>query len=290
MVTISAGMGKSNPLIGTFHTNDVRSSPEVCHNFSKVVSFAQAYSMVPGLLVGLKALDIQPHTTVRATAFAGKIQRDRFEIHLDSWGDTILDGAECAWLELAADDMDFQYGCYHTIEDHPVSAPQMHNTRNIMFKRRYMAPPHVVVWLTMIALGQGSSWRIKTFATDGTAAGFTIHIDTWADSKLYKAAASWIAYPTDRRGIASGSLNTRDIHSPAQPQTYNSAYEVFGNGIFEKPPRTFVAINALDISQTHEMRLVVAVDNVSAAGMAWHLNSWMETVLYSAGASYLAFS
>lgn len=246
--------------------------------------------MVPGLLVGLNLVDIDHHKGARVTAFTSLIQRDRFEIHLDSWIDTTLHNAGCTWLELEADDMDFQYGCYHTIEDHPESALQKYNTRKITFKRAYTAPPHVVVWLTMIALGPGGSWRIKSFATDVTAAGFTIHIDTWADSTLWKAAASWIAYPRDRQRVASGNFTTLDLHSWAQPQSYNSAYEAFGNGVFEKPPRVFVALNALDIVRSHAMRLVVKADNVSAAGMTWHLNSWMETVLCSAGASYIAFS
>lgn len=289
VVAVKAVAQKINPTIATFHTSEVRSSKEV-RETSKVVFLTPAYTMVPGLVIGLTALDIGGDTIVRATAFASMIQRDRFEIHLDSWHDTKLYGAGCSWLQLEADDKDFQYGSYNTIEDHPSSAEQMCNTRKIVFKRPYASPPQVVVWLTAFALGSGSSWRITSFATDVTAVGFTIHIDTWADSKLYRAAASWIAYPPDRQGVASGNFSTLDLHSWAQPQSFNSAYEAFGNKIFQKPPRTFVALNSLDISHGQGMRLAVKVDNVSAAGMSWHLDSGSDTVLNSAGASYLAFS
>lgn len=281
---------KRNPVIGTFHTNELRSWEEVRHNTSKVVTFAEKYAMVPGLVVGLTELDICRDVNVRAKAFTSKIQRDQFEIHLDSWEDTTLYGAGCAWLQIEADDVDFQYGNYYTAEDRPWTASQMQNTREVRFKRAYTAPPMVVVWLSLIDLGQGGAWRIKAFAADVTAVGFTMHIDTWGDSMLYDAVASWAAYPVDRPGVASGCFSTLDTGSWAQPQLYNSAYEPFGDGVFEKPPRIFVAINALDISRGDHMRLKVTVDNVSKAGMTWHLDSWEGTVLYSAGASYIALA
>lgn len=281
---------KRNPVIGTFHTNELRSWKEVRHNTSKVVTFAEKYAMVPGLVVGLTELDIYRDMNACAKAFTSKIQCDRFEIHLDSWGDTKLYGAGCAWLQIEAHDVDFQYGNYYTVEDRPSTSTQMQNTRKIKFKRAYTAPPMVVVWLSLIDLGQGSSWRIKVFATDVTTVGFTIHINTWGDSMLYNAVVSWISYPADRPGVASGCFSTLDRGSWAHPQLYNSAYEPFGDGVFEKPPRTFVAINSLDIGRGDNMRLTVRVDNVSEAGMSWHLDSWQGTVMYSAGASYIALA
>lgn len=280
---------KNNPTIGTFHTGEVRSSKDACRETSKEITFAPGYAMVPGIVVGLTALDIDRDTISRVKAFTSEIQCVRFKIHLDTWIDTKLYSAGCSWLQLEADDMDFQYGTYNTIEDHPSSVTQMCNTRQITFKRAYACPPIVVVWLSSFAVGSGSSSRITSFATGVTAARFTIHIDTWADSRLYRAVASWIAYPQDRPGVASGNFSIKDLHSWADPQLYNSAYEAFGNAMFDKPPRTFVALNMLDIGRDHNMRVSVRVDNVSTAGMSWHLDTWSNTILHSAGASYLAF-
>lgn len=287
MDTVKA-LVKRNPVIGTFGTSEIRSSQQPQQRNSKTVTFANKYAMVPGLVIGLTLVDIARDSNIRINAYASEIQSDKFKINLDTWDDTKkLYGAACAWLAIEADDPDFQYGSYHTIEDHDWTRTPLQNTRKIIFKRAYHAAPTVVVWLSVLDFGNKANWRIKTFATYITTTGFTIHIDTWGDTKLFGAMASWVAYPANRLGVASGSFSTR---SSGQPQVYNSAFEAFGSGVFVKQPRIFMALNAFDIDRRQNMRLLVKADNVSAAGMTWHLNAWTDTTLYSAGASYIAFS
>lgn len=245
--------------------------------------------MVPGIVVGLTLVDICYKTTVRVSGYASAIRLDCFEINLKSWSDTTLHAAACDWLEIEADDLDFQYGSYHTIEHYHWSKTPVQNTQKITFKRAYPSAPKVVVWLNLFDMGPQADWRVKTFATDVTATGFNLHLDTWSDTKLMWTMASWIAYPTDRPGLASGSFSTRDIRSPGQPQQYNSAFEPYPRGVFEKPPRVFLALNSLEIGRGRSLRLKVTADNVTAAGMTWHLDTWMDTILGSAGASYIAF-
>lgn len=96
---------------------------------------------------------------------------------------------------------------------------------------------------------------------------------------------SWVAYPSDRPRVASG---TQDTRSSVQPQVYNSAFEPFET-VFDHPPKVFLAINALEMDHERDMTLEVSAENVSAVGMSWHLDVWSDSILYSAGASYLAF-
>lgn len=280
---------KKNPTIGTFHTNELRSSEKARIRTSKLVHFAHAYPVAPKLVVGLTAVDVDRHANVRVNSYATRIQGNQFEIHLDSWEKTQLYAAGCAWLELEANDPDFQFGSYNTREDHPWTKPQIHNARKIFFKNVYPAAPRVVVWLRSIDLGSGKNWRIRAFATDVTATGFTIHIDTWADSVLHTAVACWLAYPAHRTGVASGNINTPDMRLWAQPQLQNSGHETF-TGALDKSPKVFLALNALDMDHGHNMRLAVTAENVSAIGMTWHLDSCQDSILYSAGASYIALS
>ncbi|KAL0638996.1 hypothetical protein Q9L58_001877 [Maublancomyces gigas] len=280
---------KANPTIGTFKTSEIRPIQEIRSKTSKTVSFENKYTMVPGVVVGLTLVDICQKMAARVSGYASAIRLSSFEINLDSWNDTRLFEAACDWLEIEADDLDFQYGSYHTIEHYHWSATPAENTQRITFKRAYQSPPRVVVWLNLFDIATQFVKRIKTFATDVTATGFNLHIDSWSDTKLGWAMASWLAYPTDRPGLASGSFSTRDIRSPGQPQLYNSSFEPFPSGVFEKPPKVFLALNSLEIDNKHNQRLKVTADNVSATGMTWHLDSWCDTILYSAGASYIAF-
>lgn len=40
---------------------------------------------------------------------------------------------------------------------------------------------------------------------------FTMHLDTWGDSILHSATASWTAYPVGRLDILSGEFSTTDL-------------------------------------------------------------------------------
>lgn len=233
-------------------------------------------------------VDIGKNNNVRVKSYASDVKKDKFKIHVDTWGDTVLHSAACTWLEVEANDPDFQFGTFNTLDDHPWSKPQTLTTRLINFPHRYPVPPKVVVWLTAFDMKHDKNWRIKTFATNITATSFNIHIDTWADTVLYSAAALWIAYPADKPNIFSGSFNTMDMRPWDSPQHQNSAYVKFGHNVFSKPPRTVLAINWIDISNEQNLRLEVKSSAVTVDGMSWHMNSWGDTTLYSAGASYIA--
>lgn len=233
-------------------------------------------------------MDLDKDRTIRVKTYASDVQTDRFNIHINTWQDSVLYTAACTWLEVEATDPDFQFGEFNTLDDHHWTKPQTLTTRLINFPRRYPVPPKVVVWLTAFDMKHDKNWRVKTFATNITATSFTIHIDTWADTVLYSAVASWIAYPADKPNIFSGSFNTMDVRRWDSPQLQNSAYVQFGRNVFSKPPRTMLAINWIDISQEQNLRLEVKSSAVTVDGMCWHLNSWADTILYSAGGSYIA--
>lgn len=75
-----------------------------------------------------------------------------------------------------------------------------------------------------------------------------------------------------------------------KPQVYYRAWESFPTSIFNKPPRVFLALNALDIDHRWDLRLLVRAGDVSPAGMTWYLEAWSDTIVYSAGASFIAFA
>lgn len=277
-----------NPTIGSFSTAELRSWKELRDKTSKVVSFASPYSALPGLPIGLTKVDINNNQNVRVNSYASDIKKDRFDIHINTWGGTSLHSASCAWLEVEANDPDFQFGTFNTLDDHPWNSPQMLTTRLINFPRRYSKPPMVVVWLAAFDIKHDKNWRVKTYATSVTATSFTIHVDTWGDTVLYSATASWVAYPADKPDIFCGSFNTTDMRPCDSPQLRNSGYVEFGNNTFFAPPRTILAINSIDICCKRNLRLELKASSINDFGMTWHINSWGDTILYSAGASYIA--
>lgn len=273
----------SNPVIGTFSTDEVRSGSNPRDRASKTITFTRPYSAPPGLPIGLTVLEFWNGENIRVIAHAKGIRKDRFDINMDVRDGTVLYHGDCTWLEVESEDPDFQFGTFNSKQDHPYN----HSTSFITFPRSYSTPPRVVVWLTTLDILHKKDWRIKAYETDITATGFTIHIKTWGNTELYPTIATWVAYPADKPNVLSGRFSTEDMRPSVFPQTYNSGYVNFGN-VFTTPPRVLVALNSLEISHAQHLRLRVKTSNVSATGMMWHLDSWADTILYSAGASYIA--
>lgn len=276
-----------NPIIGTFKSVE-RNPPEKSCNKIFSVSFTTPYSMPPELLLGFYMIDVGNNGNPCVDSYARNIQKDQFDIHIDTKGSAKLHGLGCTWLEVEGNDLDFQFGRFCTQDDHSPFKPKTLNSRYITFQRAYPATPQVVVWLTAFDMDREKTWHVKTYTTNVTATGFTIHIDGWSDTILYSAAASWIAYPADRANISSGRFNIADIRYSGDFQLQNSSYVHFGRNVFSTPPRVLLAINLIDVIPEKNLRLKVSASSVSVAGMTWHLDSWSNTLLASAGASYIA--
>ncbi len=276
--------------VASFNTMEVRSWDKPAKEAVKQTLFPTTYSNPPKLAVGLNWLDVSNGANIRVNAFADNITACSGDVHINTWADTTLYSAGCTWFVAAANDPDFQVGQFCTTEDHPWQKPQLKTSRSIVFERAYASPPKVVVCLNQLDMVRGKNWRITATATDVTATGFTLHIDSWADTELYSATAAWIAYPSDKAGVVSGSYNTQDVRPWNKPQLANSGRVDFPRGAFQRAPTVFLAFNSMDIDASHNLRLKLGADSVSKDGLNWHIDSWADTILYSAGASYIAFA
>lgn len=223
---------------------------------------------------------------VRIASWATRIETASFTINIKTWGETILNGAGCTWLQLPADDPDFQSGHWSTEDHHHWNKPQLLTTHLVIFPHQYASPPHVVVWLRSFSMVPQETYRVKTYATDITLSGFTLHIDSWGDSTLATAETTWVTYPAGKCNVFSGSFATKAV----KPQLLNAGFKMFPPGHFKVPPRVLSAINMLEISRAGKMRFVVTTPHIGVEGMAWEINGEGDAVLCSAGASFIALA
>lgn len=84
---------KANPIIGSFNTSGLRSTKEARRETGGIFPFINPYAMVPGLAVGLIALNMPCDTNARVKASTSEITANSFTLHIDSWADTELYGA-----------------------------------------------------------------------------------------------------------------------------------------------------------------------------------------------------
>ncbi|KAG8898907.1 hypothetical protein FRB99_007067 [Tulasnella sp. 403] len=272
---------------GQFSTSDIRlwNNPQLQN--SKAITFPKAYVAPPRLPLGLNFLDIGKNANVRIKSYTSDVSKTGFTAHVDAWADTTLYTGGFSYLTLSPAHREYECGQFSTEEDHPWNNPKVETSRRINFSRSFVTPPKVIVFFTQLDLKNQTNWRAKTYTSEVDANGFTIHIDSWADTTLYSATAGWIAYPEDREHVFSGTANTQDVRPWNEPQLLQHKEVNFGNVEFWKNPNMFMAFNSLDLDSKANLRLKCYADNVSTKGFTWHIDSWADSVLYSAGISYL---
>jgi len=66
--------------------------------------------------------------------------------------------------------------------------------KHINFGQSFSGSPKIVLGLTYVDFINDSNHRIKVYALNITPNGFTIQIETWADTHIWAAGVDWIAY------------------------------------------------------------------------------------------------
>jgi FtsZ-binding cell division protein ZapB len=274
-------------VIGSFHTDDIRPRNQPEQKCPKEIIFETPYPEKPsGVLLGLTDIDVANGEHVRIYSYTSNIRSDRFTVHLDTWEVANLHGCGCAWLAIAADhDPDLRFGA--VAWDQPWTTVMERFARKVSFENEYPFPPVVVVWLSALAMDKRTNWRVKTYASQVTTDGFTLHIDTWGDSLLYGAESTWLAYPADTPRVLSGSFNTLQVRLSHPARQITTGTVDFGN-TFQTTPRVFVALNYLDMDHVRNLRFFMRHATVDRSKMDWSLNTWDDSILYAAGASYIA--
>ncbi|KAK8211482.1 hypothetical protein M8818_003135 [Zalaria obscura] len=204
--------------------------------------------------------------------------------------------------------------------------PQQEYSKRITFPRPFKQPADVTVWLSRLDLSATNerNFRIHCYASHISTSGFTAHIDTWSDSVMDGAAMDWIAVPRGKKWVASGGFATGDVRSWSDPRSRNRGSVKFPGKLFasassvasgqgeanglvkgekvdggdvdgsvnererERKPRVFCALNMLDMAGNADLRVKVYADEIGGEGFRWHLDSWGDSTLYAAGASWIA--
>ncbi|KAI9509697.1 hypothetical protein F5148DRAFT_1185871 [Russula earlei] len=250
------------PILHEFNTETVHAPTDPKPDTQETLYFPHPFVARPRLPHGLRELDIDKNANIRVKAIDDVFVLPPADMQY-------LTGEHMRNLLINPDD--------------PASV-------RVDFERPFITPPKVVVFLNYIDLDNTRNWRLKTTATDIDVTGFTLTIESWGDTILYAAQACWVAYPEDEEHIFSMSANTMDVRPRDQPRLRQSKLISFNDVKFWKYPAVFVALNSIDIDCKANLRINAYVNDVSRTGLVWHIDTWADTILYSAGASIIAFN
>lgn len=196
----------------------------------------------------------------------------------------------CTWLDITSAEcnMKFQHGIYTTL-DGPIKGDKLplENLHTVTFAHPYAKPPTVLLWLTGFQMFLDNPWRLKTFATDVTEKGFTIHINTWRDTEMLSAGVAWVAYPTGDTEVHSARLETQPPGSWKHPSTYRESWQKpnCGGGM----NRRLMVVDSIEVSQRGKLSLMLYFHSTrNTISFKWGLKADPANVLlYSLGANYM---
>ncbi|EXJ56247.1 uncharacterized protein A1O5_12703 [Cladophialophora psammophila CBS 110553] len=249
---------------------------------SKQIVFDSPYATAPKIAVGLNELEVGEAANLRVKVSTSPPTTDGFVVNVDAWGDTALYSGGATWVEFEDSDTDYRTDIYS------VSEQSSTNTEHITFDPPYEEDPEVVVWLSGLEMSKDRNTRVKAYADNVTKDGFDIHIDTWADSILENAKATWMAYPKSKEGVTSGVDDTDNYRTWSPAQAENGRKVSFGAD-FDRPPKVYLAVNRLDFDNATNVRFKATATKVNENGFQWNFNSWADTLCYGAGVSWIAF-
>ncbi|KAI9567578.1 hypothetical protein HD554DRAFT_2023876 [Boletus coccyginus] len=273
------------PLLCEFDTQTVHPPANPQADTRANVCFPRRLVAHPRISHGICALDVDKDANIRVKSTIPYFNDTWADCHITAWSNTKLHSGVASIFVLAPGDLDFLTGQHKRKTDDPSSV-------RVDFERRFVTPPKVVVFLNFIDLDKNHNWRLCVRASSIDVNGFTLHIETWGDTRLFAAQAGWIAYPEDREHIFSTSVSTMHPQSGpvTKPQLKHSRDITFDKVEFWKNPSVFVALNFLDVDCKTNLRVNAYVDGVSTTGLVCHIDSWSDTILYAAGVSLVAFN
>ncbi|KAL9598040.1 MAG: hypothetical protein Q9219_004734 [cf. Caloplaca sp. 3 TL-2023] len=275
---------------GQFNTMELHPADKPANLNKQTKMFWKKYPSAPRVPVGLTSLDIGHEHNIRISATASGIEQERFTANLNAWGDTVLYGASLTYLEAGPGFDYLRTGTFSTTEVGKWQDHKAQNSKRINFARPFEGnqTPKVICWLTTVDMDMNHNWRIKSYVSDIDSRGFTAHVDSWDDTIMYQAAITWLAYPANQSGVASGTFSTEDIRPWSKPQLENSATVKFEKGFGERP-KLAMGLCGFDYDHTKNLRLRLSTSGVRKDAFTWHLQAWGDSVMYRANAAFFAW-
>jgi len=268
--------------VGHFDTQSIRFSRHPRSDTFAEIHFPQAYIAPPRLPHGFSYIDVDHRTDIRIKATIEEVKKASAVYRATFWEDTILYRMAITSFDLGPANIDFLTGEYsRDLANNPSSAPSL----RIDFEHPFVTPPKVVAFFNLLDMDQKKGCRIRTTASKIDRNGFTLSIESWGDTVLRCVRACWIAYPEDRRHIFSASVNTRQVFPVGKE--WKSAIR-YTDVKFWRTPDVFAALNEVDSDGKFDLRIKAYVANVTTIGLTWHIDTWSDSILNSAGATIIA--
>jgi len=179
-------------------------------------------------------------------------------------------------------------GSWKTQEVHSWDNPQKETTKEVTFGKPFVAPPRLPLGFNELNISRQSNIRAYANAKNITKEGFTASLNTWGDSILYSAGASWFELAPGYLEFQNGEFSTEDDHRWDEPQRDTSRRIYFARP-FITPPKVIVFLKEFHMDKSKNWRVSTRVSDIDVNGFNIHINTWADSILYSAVAGWIAY-
>lgn len=170
---------------GNFHTREDPEWQTVNHTTHHKINFPHSYETPPTVVVWLNDLDFSPPNHEHVMATATNITTREFTVHVNTWGESTLTGAQVSWFAYPTGYPGICSG--NLLPDHGRFGV-------VDFETKFASPPRaVLVGLNKLQTdkSQRCSFNIITEAVTEVSMG--IRVEGWGDSIVHSAGVGYIA-------------------------------------------------------------------------------------------------
>jgi len=166
----------------------------------------------------------------------------------------------------------------------------------------YKEPPNLAAGFRMLDLSCDSPVRANLVADRITTSDFRITLETWGNSKLYGASATWMEHKANSRDCVFGQFDTHDVPGESKQasgaskpintdQPQENAKKVKFPTAFKEEPEVVCWLNRIDMASGDDRnyRIRVYASNVTTKGFTAHIDSWSDSQLNGAAMCWIAF-
>ncbi|KAF7799211.1 hypothetical protein EIP86_010443 [Pleurotus ostreatoroseus] len=158
------------------------------------IRFPRPYQHTPKVVVFLDCLDVDSDYNTRVKVYPSSVSPVGFYLNIESWGDTVLYRASAYWAAHSPGKANLCSGTFSTNDIRYWRPPRSDNTGTATFDTTFRAPPQIFMGLNLIDLGENGGQRLNVSVDHIMPKTMEWHLDAWDDTKLYQAAASYIAF------------------------------------------------------------------------------------------------
>ena len=238
--------------------------------------------LVRDMTLGLMAIGAPKSKDIHARAYSYNYKSDGATIEVSSWDDTELYWGRADHVFWGFGPLSPEYGTIYTVSG-------TKSSNRVEFWKRYDVPPTVVVFFYYLDLvTTGTAWRIRAFPKDVTMTGFTVVVESWNKSEFKAVGVSWIAIPANSTHYRVGSYSTTELHGPDRVGQKHSKAIEFSPPLGDKA-YVFTGLNKIVMYNDQDLRINLWKESISGKGFTWHIDSWADSKIVLASASYIAW-